>query len=296
MRSAHREGIAEVRSLRIAAANRGRSLTAFADDAFRTRAAFKNWLAVGAVAGVVLPSRIPPRHGSPRLMERRMAFRTRLGPVLETEIGNAWPIVKIFRNWHFDLPIDWSTIRGVVEIGGHVGAFAIWAALRAPHAQIVTFEPEPRNFRDLEHNVDRSGLADRIVAINAAVAAENGRRALDVPTQRNRASIVAQPTARADATEVECVGLEGYFQRKSGSQADVLKLDCEGAEWEILPSLRHETLSRFRHILVGCHAREQLELDEMQELLAREGFSLRVVETGSDPEYRFLAPFWAERT
>jgi FkbM family methyltransferase len=228
-------------------------------------------------------------------MERRLELRTRLGPVLETEIGNAWPIVKIFRDWQFNVPLDWAAVSQVVEVGGHVGAFAAWVAASAPRARIVTFEPEPRNFRDLERNVRRNGLGDRVVRINVAVAARDGRRVLDVPIQRNRASFAPAVSGEARRHEVECVALERYLDREVPGAIDVLKLDCEGAEWEILPSLGPETFGRIRHVLVGCHAREQADVAGMQALLAQEGFHSRVVESGSDPEYPLLVTLWAQR-
>ena len=225
-----------------------------------------------------------------------MGFRTRLGPVLESELGNTWPVVKIFRDWEFAVRLDWPRVRRVVEIGGHVGAFALWAAAHAPRARIVTFEPEPRNFRDLERNVERNGLADRITVINAAVGAADGKRTLTVPIQRNRASVTMPVHAAATtATEVECIGLERYLERACPGQIDVLKLDCEGAEWAIVPSLADTTLSRIEHVFVGCHAQDEREVDAMRELLAGHGFRSRVLSTGSDPDYRLLVTLWGER-
>jgi FkbM family methyltransferase len=226
-------------------------------------------------------------------MERRMTFRTRLGPALESELGNTWPIVKIFRDWEFTVPLDWSSVHRVVEVGGHVGAFALWAAAHAPRARVVTFEPEPRNFRDLRRNIQRNGLADRVVSVNAAVAAEDGRRTLDVPIQRNRATFTS---ASAGGTiEVDCVGLERYLDEEHPDPIDVLKLDCEGAEWEILPSLSGETYDRVHHIIVGCHAHRESEVEEMKGLLASRGFTSRLVTTGADPDYALLVTLWGER-
>jgi len=265
----------------------------FLEDAIRTRDAFRNYITVGAVAGVVLPSRIPPRGGWPRFMERRLRLRTRLGPVLETEIGNAWPIVKIYRDWERSLRIDWSSVQRVVEVGGHVGAFAPWAAAHAPGARVVTFEPEPRNFRDLQQNVQRSNLGARVVTVNAAVAAEDGYGELDVPLQRNKASVAVAEDASTAA--VRCIGLERYLAREPG-QIDILKLDCEGAEWDIVPSLTLETLSRIRHLVVGCHAQDDCEVATMERLLASSGFRTRRLSTGSDDQFALLVTLWGERT
>lgn len=222
-----------------------------------------------------------------------MTFRTRLGPSLESEVGNAWPVVKIFRDWESAVRLDWSSVRRIVEVGGHIGAFALWAAAHAPRAEVVTFEPEPRNFRDLSSNVARNGLDDRIVAINAAVAAEDGRRTLAVPIQRNKAAFTAGSSG--GAVEVQCIGLERYLKDEIPGDVDVLKLDCEGAEWEILPSLSRETYERVQHVIVGAHAHEERQIDELREFLAERGFTSSFVETGFDRDFPLLVTMWGER-
>ena len=222
-----------------------------------------------------------------------MMFRTRLGPSLESEVGNAWPIVKIFRDWESAIRLDWSSVRRIVEVGGHVGAFALWAAAHARSAQIVTFEPEPRNFRDLTSNVARNRLRDRVVPINAAVAAEDGRRTLAVPVQRNKAAFATG--SNGGSVDVECVRLERYLNDEVPGAIDILKLDCEGTEWEILPSLSRETYGRVQHVIVGCHAHEERQIDEMREFLATRGFTSSIFETGSDRDFPLLVTMWGER-
>jgi FkbM family methyltransferase len=227
------------------------------------------------------------------MMNRRMRFRTRLGPVLETEVGNSWPIIEIFRDGHYDVEIPWPSVRRVVDVGGHVGAFALWVAARAAHAQITTFEPEPRNFRDLELNVARNDVRDRVTRVNAAVAGHDGRRVLNVPVHRHNASFATAADARR--VSVDCVSLERYLQGQASREIDVLKLDCEGAEWEILTSLRRETLRQIRHLLVECHTQREDDIDELIGLLGEVGLTPRIISTGQNREYALVMTLWAAR-
>ena len=227
------------------------------------------------------------------MMNRRMRFRTRLGPVLETELGNSWPIIEIFRDGHYDVDIPWPEVRRVVDVGGHVGAFALWVAARAPHARITTFEPEPRNFRDLELNVARNEVCDRVTRVNAAVGAHDGRRVLNVPVHRHNASFAAGADARR--VSVDCMSLERYLDGRASSEIDVLKLDCEGAEWEILTSLRSQTLQQIRHLLVECHTQREGDIDDLTRVLADAGLTPRIVATGESREYAVVTTLWAAR-
>lgn len=226
-------------------------------------------------------------------MQHRMTLRTRLGPALETELGNSWPIVEIFRDDHYDVSIDWSSVERVLDVGGHVGAFTTWAAARAPKARIETFEPEPRNFADLVANVERSGFQDRIALFNAAVGARDETRLLRVPPRRDMSSLTP---GKGRGVEVECVALDRHIRECGREPIDILKLDCEGAEWEILPSLSEASLGRVRNFLVECHAREPSEVDAMASEFRAHGFVPSVLASGAGPdESCFLATLWAAK-
>jgi FkbM family methyltransferase len=270
------------------------AVAALAHDVRATRRAFKNWVSVGVIGGIVMPSRIPPVQGAHRLMHRRLEFRTQLGPTLKTELGNAGPIVEVFRDSHYDAPINWNSVHRVLDVGGHVGAFASWVATRAPDATIVAFEPESRNFTDLAANVDRNGLSSRIELVNAAVAPAAGTRVLNVPVERNCSSFA--DVASSAAIEVSCIRLQPYLRHPVHGAADLLKLDCEGAEWEILASLERDDMNDVRYVLMECHAHEPRDFAEMQRTLERLGFSshTRSMSQGSDV-YPLVATLWADR-
>jgi FkbM family methyltransferase len=223
-----------------------------------------------------------------------MSFRTRAGPVLETELGNAWPIVEIFRDGHYDIPIEWSDVEQVIDVGGHVGAFATWVAARAPNARVESFEPEPRNFSDLVANVARSGLRDRIVAVNAAIGPRDGPGVLTVPLRRDMSSLAPGSGRRVD---VECVSLERHIRERDDGPIDVVKLDCEGAEWQVLPSLTEASFRRVRHFLVEFHARHPSEPTAAARDFQARGFSTTVLASGPGPARpSFFSTLWAAKT
>jgi FkbM family methyltransferase len=263
-----------------------------ARDIAATRRAFKNWLTIGFGAGIIAPSRIPPRGGWTKLAERRLEFKTRLGPVLVTEIGNSFPIIEIFRDEAYSVPLDWKSIHTVLDVGGHVGAFAIWVATQAEHAQIVTLEPEARNFRDLQRNIERNRLTHRVESLNIAVGAADGSRVLNVPMHRQVSSFEA--SEGSVPVEVACVAFERCL-RERGS-VDLVKLDCEGAEWEIFEAVTGEHLRHVQHLLMECHGNETGDFEQMNQRLEERGFSSRTISRGvGGGPHRAVATLWAER-
>jgi FkbM family methyltransferase len=243
--------------------------------ALATRRAFHNWIEVGFWGGMAVESQIPPRHGWARAGKHRLQFETRLGPTLETDAANASAVVEVFRNGEYDVPIDWPNLTLIIDVGAHVGAFLCWSAQLSRNARILAFEPEPLNFADLERNVKLNGLEDRVTLHNAAIAAQEGNRLLNVPPERNLASF-ALPIPGAEVVSVPTVGLDGYI-RKCSERVSLLKMDCEGAEWEVVPSLTDEAWGKIERVLIECHSLNLHRVADMRATLNDAGFRHQTV-------------------
>jgi FkbM family methyltransferase len=212
--------------------------------------------------------------------------------VLETEARNSWPVIEVYHG-EYERPIGWDRLRLVLDVGAHVGAFVCWAASRAPTARIVAFEPEPRNFGDLEGNVLRNNLEGRVELVNAAAASVDGEVALHVHGgDRQLSSVVAKA---GEAVPVRCINLDQYIRTSLQDPIDLLKMDVEGAEWEILSSLRDDTWARVSRVVVEVHIFGGHRLRDMEELLQSRGFEtyLSGHERGGCFEEAFT--LWGER-
>jgi FkbM family methyltransferase len=261
-------------------------------QAMMLRETFKNWVVVGVVSLVALPGRLPPRQGWERAGRIRLRLRTRKGQVFETEARNSWPVIEVYHG-EYERPIGWDQLRLILDVGAHVGAFVCWAANRAPTARMVAFEPEPRNFGDLEENVLRNNLAGRVELVNAAAASVDGEVALHVHGHdRQLSSVVA--TAGV-AVPVRSINLDQYIRTSLEGPIDLLKMDVEGAEWEILSSLRDDTWARISRLVVEVHIFGGHRLREMEELFQSKGYETHLSgqERGGSFEEAFT--LWGER-
>jgi FkbM family methyltransferase len=131
----------------------------------------------------------------------------------------------------------------VVDCGANVGAFAVWAA--AVGASVDAYEPHPLTFDWLERNT--AGLAVRCVrAAVVAAAPPGGMVALGVDPGADTHHSLGGAGATID---VPAVSLEAAI----GAGCDLLKLDCEGAEFELIAETPGETLRRARRIACEIH-------------------------------------------
>lgn len=137
-------------------------------------------------------------------------------------------------------------VRTIVDIGAHVGSFTVLCHQYWPSAKIVAVEPHPDSFELLQRNSEHIP-ADQLLPINAAVTKQSGKKLLSSPVSHSRVSEYVPdvwddlaPRHRDFGIEVPGVTTEDLWQRivEFGiTEIDLLKLDCEGAEYLILPEL-----------------------------------------------------------
>jgi FkbM family methyltransferase len=121
-------------------------------------------------------------------------------------------------------------VRVVVDLGSHIGTSILFFRVRHPGAEIHGFEPDPRTFARLRANV--GALPD--VTIDPRAASGSGGRARFHSAGNSLASsLIADAEPGRDVT-VACVTLDQIFDELGVDRIDLLKLDVEGAEYELL--------------------------------------------------------------
>jgi len=113
----------------------------------------------------------------------------------------------------------------VLDIGGHIGTFSIWA-IEQGAGRVVAYEPEPDNFRMLSKNT----YTYAIDIHNKAVTSNGRDVTLNVKTSGHTGghSILFDGPTRNHIT----VPSERFIDIVNRVQPAVVKIDCEGAEYE----------------------------------------------------------------
>jgi FkbM family methyltransferase len=161
----------------------------------------------------------------------------------------------------------------VVDVGANVGAFAMLAASRG--GLVEAYEPHPETFRFLERNTTHWGVTCRQAAV---VASDAGTVPLWVhPAADTRHSTLeggfVDGWERGERVDVPAVSLADTI----GDGCDLLKLDCEGAEFELLLETPEDALRRVRRLVAEYHAPAG-DPEALRERLRRLGFDVRIEE------------------
>jgi FkbM family methyltransferase len=143
----------------------------------------------------------------------------------------------------------------VVDIGAGVGDFSILSAYSHPNTKVFAYEPFPDSFQLLEKNLAQNGLKN-VTAFQSAVWGEKGTLSLDLsggePLQLTSHDAEVQEE-QGRMISVQAVTLEDILGGQGIERIDLLKLDCEGAEYAILMDVSKKVLDRIERIVMEVH-------------------------------------------
>lgn len=141
----------------------------------------------------------------------------------------------------------------VIDIGANVGFFSLLAWYKLPTAKIIAYEPIARNFKLLQKNTE--GISpSQLLANHAAVSDVVGEIILRFNDQAitTSASLLANSTGSTEE-RVPSTTLASLFEVNSLQKVDLLKMDCEGAEYSIVYNSPAELFERINCIAMETH-------------------------------------------
>jgi FkbM family methyltransferase len=182
----------------------------------------------------------------------------------------------------------------IVDIGANVGFFSARAAEIAE--RVISYEPVTNNF---EHFRQNAKDWPNIEQVQMAVAGRAGRVRLFCPLDDRGTGRYSKYRSRDDKLadlyhEVQAITINELFEQHSVVLCDLLKLDVEGAEYEILYSATKETLSRVQRIHAEYHdvnpQDPSTRIDRFMSYVRSHGFDVTVVpERGRSNKGLFFA-------
>lgn len=135
----------------------------------------------------------------------------------------------------------------VVDIGANIGAFTVLAAKTARH--VFAFEPLEENIRILQRNTQ---TLRNVSIFPYAIAGAEGTRSLAFGHYKpGKASIVME--RGTERQHIHAKTLPQIFDLCRIDRIDLLKMDIEGAEYEIFFSVPKEILHRIGAITMEFH-------------------------------------------
>ena len=172
-----------------------------------------------------------------------------------------------------DIPLRAGDV--VIDVGAHIGVVSVYLAKAFPGISVLAYEPMPQVFQLLVENLARNRVHN-VTAYNLAVTGD-GR---DIEMVAHLPSNTGGGTTYAashdlpghERVTVHSTTLDGIIGEHEVSSCPLLKIDVEGAEYEVLYNAR--TLAKIRNIRGEFHANAYLrsrgfDMDELKDYCDR---------------------------
>jgi FkbM family methyltransferase len=139
--------------------------------------------------------------------------------------------------------------RLVVDVGANIGDSSIYFALNNAK-KIIAIEAFPINFQMLQKNIHYNMLSGKIIPLSAALSGKNSILTVNADISHGYTSFKLKQQKLG--VQIETITLKDVVKKFDINDA-VLKLDCEGCEYDVILGSDKDTLLKFQTILIEFH-------------------------------------------
>jgi FkbM family methyltransferase len=194
---------------------------------------------------------------------------------------NNGDVVSVFlHNDYGKLPVGGKM---VLDIGANIGDSPIYFALRGAQ-KVIALEPFAKNYDIAKHNIELNNLSDRIVLLQVGCASRGGNITLDPNHESNTISKLPSPSEHG--TSITLMSLKDIIDQYNIGAGSILKMDCEGCEYDAILTASAVTLQNFSHIQIEYH----YGYKDLKEKLRQSGFKVSTTIPKTDPKDVFSRP------
>lgn len=206
---------------------------------------FRNW-----------PSLIPLFLNKSHASTRKLKLRRPKFEILVRSAMDVWSVKETFVDQfytRYGVPVQdgWT----VVDIGAGIGDYCLYAAHLNPEVSVLAFEPYQDSYALLVRNLALNGI-ENVRPFQQAIWGRTGELHLDL-TAGEPLQVSSQEQAvegsGPEKTVVEALTLQDLFTAEKLEKVDLVKMDCEGAEYEILLNTPAAVLQKVERIIMEYH-------------------------------------------
>jgi len=157
-----------------------------------------------------------------------------LGDILSSFIGDAYQ----------KLPVENKT---VIDIGANIGDTAI-SFIHYGAKRVIGLEPFPINYKFFKTNVAKNNLKEEIEVIQGGCSSKSSEIFVDP----NLSGLSYKMENKDKGDRINQFSLDELIKKYNISDG-IIKMNCEGCEYDTILNTSNEILKKFSHILIQYH-------------------------------------------
>jgi FkbM family methyltransferase len=160
--------------------------------------------------------------------------------------------------------------KNVIDIGANIADSVIYFAFKGAQ-KIIALEPMPTNYEIAKKNIELNNLGNKVELVLAGCGGKSGIMNCDV-NNKGIEAYIDENIQKENSKQVPIITLEEILKKYNVTNSPILKMDCEGHEYEIILSASEKTLNDFSEILLEYH----YGYKNLKEKLEQCGFKVKV--------------------
>lgn len=162
----------------------------------------------------------------------------------------------------------------IIDAGANVGYATLYFANKYSNSKIVCIEPEQSNFKILNQNINANNLSKNVLPLHKALWYCNTTLELFTDNKKEWGFSVNEIQDSQSANKIETITVDDILVQQNQSLINILKIDIEGAEFEIFLDEKrcHGFLAKTQLAAIEIHDRNE-KYEKIIANFASAGFS-----------------------
>ena len=174
----------------------------------------------------------------------------------------------------------------IIDIGSHVGMFSILCSQKFPNSKIFTFEPDKDNFKNQIKHMKMNKIKN-VFSNNCAVSNITGEQEFFINDSDFAGHSLIKKSNKS--VKIKSIKLEDILQENKIKKCDLIKIDCEGAEYDIVMDMTEKDLNKIENFCIEYENLNNVKytIKDLVEKLQSNNFIVQLKKISENSGYLF---------
>ena len=159
----------------------------------------------------------------------------------------------------------------IVDVGAHIGLFAIYCRAINDDVEVYCLEPEHNNVKKMTRNLQENDIENVFVS-QMALSRSSGDRKLVLTPDFHNYHLATKDVSGERVVMVKTIDFASFCRRNGLSRISLVKMDIEGGEYEILENMTPDDFAMIDNLVMEYHDGVEKKHSILEGILKKAGY------------------------